>query len=397
MGSSPTTLIRPLAPSEATFATFGIYVGYATLVRGRLDTTALMEAFRALQRAYPVLASRIADDSGRSVLERADGAGAISRCERNSGDPLAGLPDPRSRAALVHIAPDDCDQTWVTLLTHHSIADGHHALQLLADLWALYTDIVEGREIWTNRHGYPRPAEQLLAERGVTGDPGEPMDWSTQLGQHPDPAPPSTPATVRTRLTAAETKALIAFGHRENTTINGLVSAALLRAEAEVRGVGVGGLTYRYVVDLRTRVDPPMGYTDGTNVLGLATFVADADAYPGIAHLARAINDEFARDLASGTIQRSALRLPEQFAASGDVDVQSTNWGRIPPLRTPSDASIEDFRPLGHTVGASLASGGWPRAMHIITTFAGQLTIDSEVTGSPTTDRIRALLTELPG
>ncbi|MBF6332212.1 phthiocerol/phthiodiolone dimycocerosyl transferase family protein [Nocardia transvalensis] len=409
---SSAVLIRPLAPSEAFLGETGGYIGYSARVRGHLDRAAVWEAFEALRRSYPVLASRIAyDATGRAVIEEdQDFLPVVSRHdispqEKGSDDPLLGLPDPQGRTAAVHIAQDDPDQAWVTLLTHHAIADGHHSLQLLADLWRFYADIVDGRAVWPNRHGYPRPLEELLSERGITTDTPTATDSTTPTTpvapinlDHPRTPQPTT---ERIRLTIEETQALVEFGHQANTTINGLVSAALLKATADTLDVGIGDLTYQYVVDLRTRLTPSVGYTEGTNVLGMAHFTADTDADTGIATLARAVSGKLARDLAAGEIQRSALRPDEHTYISARI--VSTNWGKIPPLNTPQRLTIEDFRPTIHPTNPQPTLPDRPSnigTFYVITTFNGQLTIEPLLAPRPdatvAADRIRALLTDIP-
>lgn len=395
--------IRPIAPSEALFAAMGTYIGYSTRVSGHLDQAALTEAFRILQQTYPVLACKIGQHGtpDRYAIEPAADILPIVDCHQQgrTDEPLLGLPDPQGRTALIHTVQSAPDQAWVTLLTHHAIADGHHSLQLLADLWIFYTDTVEGRPMRPNRHGYPRSLEQLWSERGITADtranPADAIPPSLHIIA--DPTGPEEFVTVRTRLTAAETKSLSAFGHRTNTTINGLVSAALLRATTEALDVGIGELAYWYAVDLRTRVTPALGYTEGTNVLSLAQFVADADTGTDMATLARAITDKFTRDLAAGEIQRLALRVTELIDPLA-VDILSTNWGKVPPLRTPRNLTFEDFRATGHTTNPRLTQAIYPNGIYTISTFDSQLTIDNTAmpgTSVPT-DRIHALLTDLP-
>ncbi|WP_189060945.1 hypothetical protein [Longimycelium tulufanense] len=74
----------------------GAYVGYSTRVRGRLDLTAVSEAFGALRRSYPVLASRITHDAtGQAVIEEAENLLPVasrhdmSPQEQGSDDPLS--------------------------------------------------------------------------------------------------------------------------------------------------------------------------------------------------------------------------------------------------------------------------------------------------------------------
>ena len=59
--------------------------------------------------------------------------------------------------------------TALTLYTHHSLADAHHAFGLLEELFSLYTDVVTtGDPGPITPQPAPEPLELLLEQRGVT-------------------------------------------------------------------------------------------------------------------------------------------------------------------------------------------------------------------------------------
>ncbi|ATL68234.1 phthiocerol/phthiodiolone dimycocerosyl transferase family protein [Nocardia terpenica] len=397
MSSAP-TLIRPLSPSESMFAEAGIYVSYSTRVTGGIDTAALREAFAALRRTYPVLATRIRSTGpGQSVLEDDGMSDYAVTGGTAEDDVLSGLPDLGGKAAALHVVSHDADTSSVTLLTHHSIADGRHSLRLLADLWSNYTAIVEGRPLDLVVRPYPDSAETLLSERGFVL---EESAWSMPAMPENARSRDTEVLPARARFTAEETEALRSTARRMQTTINGLISAALLQTTADSQGVDVGDLLYVYPVDLRTRVTPPIGLTEGTNVLGLARFVAESGfdtSGASTGALARAVVDQLAQGLSTGEVQRATMRLPadpEALVTLLPTMVISTNWGVVPELRTPAGVSVTDFHPGMAPIVSDIPMAGMPSST-IITTFEGQLTLDSTVGPAEVADvarRMRDLL-----
>ncbi|MFI6216660.1 hypothetical protein ACIBCD_32085 [Nocardia brasiliensis] len=371
--TSSQLLVRPLAPSELMYFRFGLYVGYSTRVRGRLDPAVLGRAFETLRAAYPVLSTRIVqdDESGPAIATVPDVAAALFEVAGPVEDPLYELPDLDGRAAAIHMVRGSDDTAAVTLLTHHAIADGHHSLHLLSELWQYYTAHAEGAPVAPARHAYPHSLEHLLAARGVAVAPAVELPDADGL-ESPTGTSAYPAERVRTRLSANETRSLLATGRQHGTTINGLVSAALLAATAQSRGVDIDTLHYTYPVDLRSRVSPRIGYPEGTNVLSIAYFAADPHSERDLLALARAVSGTLRESIATGALftggaELASLLTPEALSKA----LISTNWGVIPPLQTPADLTIEDFHPL-------MSDAPLPALTpHVITTYDGQLTIDT--------------------
>ncbi|MEU7143388.1 hypothetical protein ABZ942_28370 [Nocardia sp. NPDC046473] len=393
--TSSQLLVRPLAPSEVLHFRFGLYVGYAAQVRGLLDTVALAQAFAILRQAYPVLSARLVlDPSSQPAIEAApELSAAIDEVSGPIDNPLFGLPDLDDRTAAIHTVRGNDNTATVTLLTHHAIADGHHSLYLLAELWHLYTACVTDAPIAPRRHDYPHSLEHLLDQRGMgIGPTALPDDAMLEALAAAD-IPPGPTERVRTRLSAADTASLLAAGRSAGTTINGLVSAALLAAHAQSRNVGIDTLHYTYPVDLRARLTPRVGYPEGTNVLGMAYFAADPDAGDDLLALARAVTSTLREGIATGAVFTGSAEFmsaaqgnsagPEGFLSTMLV---STNWGIIPALSTPADLIIEDFYPVMPSNPMTSV------APYVITTYDGQLTID---TSAQSTDTSRLLAEHL--
>ncbi|MFI6998264.1 hypothetical protein [Nocardia sp. NPDC050175] len=380
------TAVRLLAPSEELWARLGTVVGCSVRVRGPLDLAALADAFEGVRRRYPVLVTHLAvADGGHLVVGPSAPLPSLTVCEGDIDDPLCDL-DPGRVLSGLHVVRDG-DRATVTLLTHHSIADGQYVLAVLDDLWSLYTDMAQGNTVVTASRGYPESLETLFADRGIAkrgfddAEPSTPVaidpgpEQSSDTGQQPVSNPP-----VRCRLDAAATTALVEFGRRHQVTVNGLVTAAILRTEADVKNVPLAEIPYCYVVDLRTRMTPAVARLEVTNALGYATFTASSDA-TGLADLARAVNEELRYGLAEGAVHRSALQFPESFLQYRMPDtIPDTNWGRIPSLRSPVGVELEDFRGIiRHHPQADLAAamGKMPYTpAYIITTFRGRLSIE---------------------
>ncbi|QBS43343.1 acyltransferase [Nocardia sp. CS682] len=445
------TAIRPLAPSEQIFAGAQVYVGYAVQVSGRLDPAALSSAYDAVVRAYPVLGAGLEPtESGNHVLVA--GTGAAPEISVVDSDPerllVAPAFDQRVALSALRVVRDG-ETASVTLLTHHSVADAYHSLAVLAELWSCYTDVVDGHSVEREVQPYPQSVEELLAARGIekTAEPDaaeQPTPGGSVLSDSaaasipvahsgsaaspgrattnaaatsnaarvPEPAMPEAVSedtgfvslrTTRCHLSSAETAELVELGHREGVTINGLVSAAIMLGEAEVLGLALTDILLTYPVDLRSRLIPPVGLTEGTNVLGFANHLSTANI--GLLDLARGICESLRAGLASGTVQRTPLHIPEM---AGELELMPgmvlvTNWGRVPDLRAPDGLHINDFRST-LTARADRTGGHDPEvpggSACIVSTFGGRLSIEihhPESTTAQQQRRIDALTAKLRG
>ncbi|MEU9147573.1 hypothetical protein [Streptomyces sp. NPDC048349] len=385
-------VIRPLAPSEETFARAGVYMGYAVRVSGSLDVAALAAAYQAVVRAHPVLGARLepADGEGFDLVAASAGTPGITVVDGDE-DQLVHGPEFDQRTVLSHVSVvRDGDTADVTLFTHHSIADACHSLAVLAELWSCYTDVVTGRSPEREVRPYPVPVEELLAQRGI-----EKRAWPVPAGPQaaeqaavePVVAPPAVaaapvgggrhvpPLVARCHLSVDETAALVELGHREGVTINGLVSAAILLSDAEIRGLPLTEMIYLYPVDLRTRLTPAVGTTDGTNLLGAARYLPAAGT-TGLVELGRSICASLAAAIAEGVVQQTPLHVPEKSTAGVTPPpgmLLVTNWGRVPAPRMPRGLRATDFRSvLTSAPGPHHPSGG----ACVISTFGGRLSIE---------------------
>lgn len=373
------------------FAFGEVFVGYSVRVSGRLDLSALSTAFDAVVRAYPILGARLeATGTGGHVLVAASGAEPeISVVDGDPEQLLAGAKFDQSVAVGALCVVRDDDTASVTLVIHHSVADAYHSFAILGDLWSFYRAAAEGRPLEVEVHPYPEPVEALLAARGVEKFPipAAPAPAS-QPAVTPTPSAPSAPddiapgypmpQTTRCRLSAEATARLVDLAHREQVTMHGLVSAAILLMEAEIRALPLTELMYLYSVDLRTRVSPPIGLTDGTDVLGFANYMPGADAGATLIGLAHGVCDTLQAAVASGFVQQTPLQIPD-VAAAGPPRIPgiviATNWGRVPQLPAQRDVRIDDFRSI--FIAKPDRTGRRPAANTcIISTYDDRLSIE---------------------
>jgi acetyltransferase len=390
---------RALAPSEKTHAGMETYIGYTVRATGRLDLDALATAYRAVYRAYPHFAARLELHEDGPVLVESDEEPEIVVGDGDLERPLTGVQVDQRRTLSALNVRRDGDEASVCLAVHHSIADAHHATDVLATLWSCYTDVVHGVPVDLPEHPYPRSLEDLLAERGI--HPHAPATTGPLPSQ---PVAPVVRPVVQHRMTAAATTALAELGHREHVTINGLLSGALLLAEAEIRDLPLTDLVYRYTVNLRRHLTPPVGPTEGTNVLGGVGFQVTDDIAPDAVSIGRAIGARLRAGLADGSVARSLLDMLSRPAAGAKpwdpslarAVVSIMNWGSIPPMRTPADLRLTNLHSASR-IREVVALGGY-----VVSTFGGRTSIDlAWPDGDPQlparSERVREQLSRLTG
>lgn len=369
---------RSLSPIERIQAGREAYIGYSVRATGRLDLDALATAYDAVCRAYPHFAARLAAGDDGPVFAVAHARPEVRVHHGDPDHPLTGVDVDQYRALSALNVVRGGDDASVCLVTHHGIADAHHAIEVFAALWSCYTDAVDGVPVDLPQQPFPRSLEDLLAERGIQSTvPAAP--GTSAVADQPAPERPAVVRhVVQHRLTAAETSALAELGHREHVTINGLLSGVLLLVEAEIRELPVTDLVYRFTVNLRDRLTPRVGPTEGTNVLGGVGFTATGGIEPDAISIGRAVGERLRAGLADGSVQRSLLDLVRQQApdakpwdpSTAPAIVSMMNWGPIPAIRTPDDLLLTSFRSASR-IRESSALGGY-----VVNTFNGRTGID---------------------
>ncbi len=383
-------MVRVLAPSEQRFVRHGTYTGRSVSVTGALDAAALKEAFAALQLAYPVVLCRILDDeAGAGYLLRPEDspveASVVEGDVQTVGLPAA-VVDPATQLAYLDAVGSGGDRWRVTLYAHHSIADAGHCVELLSRFWDFYTDIVESTPISVVPQDYPQPLEWHLAQRGiaageVTGfeDVTRPLPPETQAVPGGEPAPASLARPTRALLDEAMTARIVRLGHQRGVSVNGLITAALLRAYASESADGSVPLGCLYPVDMRPRLDPRVAPAEGTNMAGLASFAADIDLSESVIELAQRVSKRLRDDLAEGVVQQSVLHFPDFFGPSrinslaGHVAI--TNTGAVPRFRTPAGLVFTDYEIVYLSAHPRPSTGASAAVTFLVYTFHGRLAV----------------------
>ncbi|MFC9895284.1 acyltransferase [Nocardia sp. NPDC127579] len=382
--------VRVLAPSEQRFVRHGTYTGRSVLVAGELDIDALCTAFAALRRAYPVLACRIgADADGVGYLLR-PGAASTGAWIRTGSIEQVRLPehtvDPGVQLAYLDVVAG-AGGVRVTLYAHHSVADAGHCVQLLIRLWEFYTDRVSPEAV--EPQDLPCSLEDIAAERGIVRGAVSGLEELT-VALPPDagvppldpvtPAPPRIASPQRVVFDIATTARIVELGHRPGMSVNGLVTAALLRAYAsETEPDTAVSVRCLYPVDLRARFDPAVPRAAGTNMGGLTAFAADTDLADDGSALAHQISARLHHQLAEGTVQQSVLHFPDYYGAHRIHGLAShvalTNTGRIPDFRMPPELRLTDYEIVYLSAHPRPSPGGAAAVTFQVYTFGDRLIV----------------------
>ena len=385
----PGSVIRKLAHSEEVFATNETYFGLTIKVIGDVDIDAMSDAFDALLQVHPIFAGHLEQaDDGRHQIVAEDlmHPGIWIVDDRTSESAIAGMRLDQGQSLLNLRLKIGSGQGELTLYAHHSLADGHHVFGLFEELLSLYTDAVtKGDTGPVVAQPAPEPLESLLEQRGVTKQQRSGLERLHPAAFRYDLSAVQRPAIVsnsdviqpipvaRIRLSEQETADLVELGRDNQLSLNSMVAAAILLAEWEVRGTPHLPIPYFYPVDLRYHLTPPVGATESTMPLGLASYLAEIGPDTELIDLARGIQDAFRADLSEGLIQQSSLHFRLQYEGSLPglpPFVMCTDVGWIPGLRTPPGMEVDD-------VGGEFYFA--PRApidLYTCVTFAGRLLVE---------------------
>lgn len=384
-------MLRTLAPSEQRFVRHGTYTGRSVSVQGPLDAAALREAFDSVRRAYPVVACRIMEDvAGQGYLlapdEQAWTPASVRHGDVETIDPPA--VDPAAQLAYLDVVGAGADRWRVTLFTHHSIADAGHCVGLLSRLWDYYTDIIDRAPITVVPQSYPKPLEWYVEAHGVARsvvsgfeDVTKPLPPEAEVvpAAGEEPAPSTLARPRRSRLDPDATTRIVGLGRKSGVTVNGLVTAALLRAYASETVGGALPLGCLYPVDLRSRFDPPVAAAAGTNMAGMASFVAEVDPAGSLVELAQRISGRLADDLSSGVVHQSVLHFPDFYGATRTYSLAGhiavTNTGVVPTFRTPAAIELTDYEIVYLSAHPRPSAGASAAVTFLVYTFARELTV----------------------
>ncbi|MFD5177284.1 acyltransferase [Nocardia sp. NPDC058379] len=409
----PEDVLRELDPSEQRFVRHATFTGRSVTLRGELDAAALGAAFAALQHAFPILVCRIVeDDTETGILVRPGHIEPVGAWV-SFGDPdEVRIPtesmDPGAQLGYLDVVLAEEDRARVTLFVHHSVADAGHCVELFERLWGYYTDHVETGTIAAAAREYPVSLESLLARRGTTRGPKSgleavirPLVVADAVGVV-EPSPPATPALARPdriHLDPIATARVLELARTHAVSVNGLVTAAALRAFAALYDVAQVGCLYP--VDMRRRLDPPLAAAAGTNISGLAAFTTDVTETDDIVALARRIGTALHDDLAGGVIEQSVLHFPDFFGPtrvhSTAGHIALTNTGTVPTFRAPAGLILDDYEIVYLSAHPRPSTGASAAVTFLVYTYLGRLTLARLGGGPRASELLPALAAELTG
>lgn len=292
--------------------------------RGDLDEDALSRAFQALCARHAVLRARVREDGNGYLLHVPDDVypefvaidGDLSTLQRevwdnwNAGDALALLMVVRGES-----------QGYVRFAMSHVIGDGSAYLTLCHELWQLYTDIVNGRDVAVEMlESLPCAPSDLIRTRWV-----EKPDY--------DESEPVTEARdgFLQRIRFRDASRLVAAARTQQTSVGAIVSGATAIAlrdhESSSEAVPVKFING---VNLRKHVVPTVGALETTNFLG--AHVDTLNIAPG--DDAVTVAKEFRRKLSLAIERRTlfvaGLSTQEKYLQRSSIDMWVDNGGNMP-------------------------------------------------------------------
>lgn len=395
----------------------------ASRMAGPLNLDALNTAWNRLVHDNPVLTGRIGFGAGGLELtfEPTPPPPSVTA---DRVDPAQHTTTPIAigeTVSFLDVTATRDGEHWVSLVTHHAIADGILVYHWFGILWQNYTHILAGATIpVVGPVSVPAATETLLAERGVTKGSrsgAERLDgvvvypFREPVGRGPD-ADPFAQHRLVTVLSAADTAALRASAKALNETLHGLICGAVLLAERELLepdgALPMGLISH---VNIRRWLNPPADDADGTNVLGYSCAQVAVDPADDPRDIGEQILRQLHTDLKDGVVQQTCLHIPDiiaRWATSGNLEpISVSNMGEFAPLPLPADLHAREFQIRGNANYAVLAGGGPPDNLplstgrhHMVFSYNGRLNIQTIYPAAVLTtdragafaDRIRTLL-----
>lgn len=345
--------------------------------QGQIDEDALARSFEMLCARHPVLRALIRHDACGYLLYVPsyhhpefmvlDGDENTLQHEVNeqSWDPAHAL------ARLILIS--NKTRGFVALRADHAIVDGHSMGAMFAELWDLYTGIIDGTEISVDPGGsLPSSGFALLEQR------------LGEIQTQPSPGRAETAATLevcealqrRIQLSEEDTSRLVAAARVLGTSVHALVCGAILVA-LRVQGSSTEPtpMACWSMVDLRNRVHPPVEATETTS-FGFrhkAELTVPLNGNP--VTIGREIKEQLETAIARRELPPPDLSLLYSANLNTSLErhlatIMVSNVGVIPRLAQPSNVVITDL--LIPTRGKTTATSFSGYAVY---TYEGRLNI----------------------
>lgn len=242
---------------------------------GQVDVEAMSRAFELLFEANPVLRARITPDTKGYLLQVSsdyspelevfDGNGELIQKELDRPwDGSTGV----TRLMLFR----EKVRGQLVLQVDHSVFD-RNVIGILKDLWQIYTDIVQGMEVSiTPGAALPQSPYEVMRRwlpdlPAATTSRAEPARKLVGRIMH------------RTDFDADQTEKIVNTARQNKLTVHGVLCGALLVAiRAQAAGAESVPLTCLSVVDIRTRINPPVDFRETANCF--ASHIAKVSVAP---------------------------------------------------------------------------------------------------------------------
>ncbi|ADG97619.1 acyltransferase PapA5 [Segniliparus rotundus DSM 44985] len=343
-------LVRVLSPFETFFALGSMTLRFTAVLRGSLDTAALREAFVALRRANPSLNGRVEPHEQGLALVVDEFSEPVVRVREGDFDERFDIMDHTQHLVELELVSKG-DRHWVSLSVSHTMADARLGYTYFLELLSTYTDLVTtGAASDGSARPVPDAPEALLAERGIVKrrEPGAMKLAGVVSLATDEKASESSPRMSKQalRFDKRTSKALLDAAKARGISMHGVVAgAAISAARTLMEGHGNKPIDFGLSsqVDIRSRIQPPVGIDAGTNVLGFSYARVAARPEDDPFELGKSVTDQLREDLADGVVQQYVLHLDDMGARLKDPSptLGISNVGVLVIPRTPDSLTVE--------------------------------------------------------
>ncbi|GHF08200.1 acyltransferase [Amycolatopsis deserti] len=336
---------------------------YAVDYTGRVDHSALKQAFEVLCNRHPVLRARTIFEHGRWFLRATPDfrpsmtvlAGDDETLRRAVGEPC----DAREEMAQLLLIEDGERGGAVALRANHATLDGRHLTTVFTELWQIYTQLVEGAPVAAEPGRLPDSNHAVMRDRFremVDIPPAKP----DSLGERPGYSIFQHVIELDERQSSDILRAARVRGLTVHAMLCGIIIETQLSTLVDVSEPVA--FTCWSPVDLRNRVTPPVGVTDTTNFLAMHR----ADIAYSRSTSWHEIGQRLQKDLKAALIEKR-LRLSDGALTLGSAlesrpaegerldphigSASVSNYGVLPALPTPDDMRITKFHSIADRLG----------------------------------------------
>lgn len=350
--------------------------------RGKLNSRLLERSFRILSDRYPVLRSCIRDDGhARTLHIPADHYPDLVMLQGSREDLLAMLryPNRIEHGTSRLIVASQSGFGWVALQVNHAVMDGRTVQKFFAELWDIYTALAEGRNVPSDLGvRLPRPPSEFSASNQVV------VDGLLNGAPNPFTAPEATPevgAFPREKwldLTAEQTGHFVAASKAFGTSVHALVCGVILTSTRQRIPVpGRVSMTCCSIVDLRTRVEPPLDPTETANFSLWTSVAVDVAPDDDPVAVGRSVKKALHSPPAKLRPARAPVKADPDAAFGSYAHLRAaaiTNPGIIPSYSTPPELTFVRLQWLNSVANQYPVKS--PHAVYAAYTFNGCLTIN---------------------